>query len=178
MMQTITSLRPNMSRDDLLRTVLPTSAVGRLRAMVSPVRGVADVYVPFYLCRVEIANGARHETRQLAVDAVSGRLDPYLIEEGTAFVDVRSRNVVPALISSEDAERVAVEKMRRMIYRTRFFALRDLRIAASAVSLLYVPYWLVMQGSERDLKLHVFDAVRCRPEGAKIKQMLREWLGA
>jgi hypothetical protein len=176
MMQTITSLRPNMSHEHLLRTVLPTSAAGRLRALASPVRGVADVYVPFYLCRVEIANGTRCETSQLAVDAVNGGLDPYLIGECGEFVDVRTRNCVPVVLSSEDVECAAVEKVRRTVFDSSFFAIRDLRISASADRLVYVPYWLVMLGSERDLRLKVFDAVRCRPEGAKMRTMLREWL--
>lgn len=165
-----------MSREELLGIVQPINAAGRLRAMMSPVRGVADVYVPFYLCRIHIANGTRCETKLLAVDAVSGELDPYLIEEHARFVNVRTRNVVPLVLGSDDAARVAVEKVRRMIYRTSFFSLRDLTISASADKLLYVPYWLVLLGSERDLALRVFDAVRCRPEGAKMRAMLREWL--
>lgn len=177
--QLILALRPNMSREQLFRTVLPGGAVGRVRAMVSPVRGVADVYVPFYLFKVEYENRGRREARELANDAVNGSLDLYSVDaDGASFVEISTRNVIPAVMGEVDAARALIEKTRRMIFRSGFFSMRDPRISASVLSMFYVPYWVVMIGSPSDLRLRVLDAVRGRAEGAKVRTIIRHWLAA
>jgi hypothetical protein len=178
-MTTITSLRPNMSREQLFRIVLPGGVAGRMRMLLSPVRGVADLYIPFDLFRVEIAHGTRRQTKHLAIDAVTSALDLYEVEaDELQSMQVSTRNVVPKTSSAEQSERALLDKVRRMVFRKGFFALRDVSISAALVRTFYVPYWVVMVGGERDLNLRVFDAVRCRPEGAKIRSLVREWLTA
>jgi hypothetical protein len=126
---------------------------------------------------VEIANGAHAQTKSFAIDAVSGTLDLYSLDEGALnCVDLATRNHLPVGITTAGAEFALIDKVRRIVFRTGFFALRKVRISAAFVTTIHVPYWVVMKGSERDLKLRVFDAVRCRPEGSKVRTLLQQWL--
>ena len=85
---------------------------------------------------------------------------------------------MPEARSVDEAGAVMVDKVRRMLFRTGFFALRQIEILATPVTTFHVPYWVVMAGPENDLRVQVFDAVRCRPEGAKVRALVRQWLTA
>jgi hypothetical protein len=41
---------------------------------------------------------------------------------------------------------------------------------------IYVPYWVGFRGRGSRARLAVIDAVRRKPEGAKVRQLLRTWL--
>jgi hypothetical protein len=41
---------------------------------------------------------------------------------------------------------------------------------------IYVPYWVGFRGRGVRARLAVIDAVRRKPEGAKVRQLLRAWL--
>jgi hypothetical protein len=166
-----------MSREQLFRTVLPRSFAGRLRTIISPVRGVAEVFIPFHLFHVTITNARRSEARQLAIDAMTHGLDLYELNvEELVKMPLSARNMISASGSLDRAQHALIERVRRMVFRKGFFSVRDLTIEATLVSTFYVPYWVVMVGGEHDLNLRVFDAVRCRPEGAKVRSVVRQWL--
>ncbi len=70
------SLKPNVTRNEAVETFRgrgPGAFLTRLRN--GALRCVADVYVPFRLYRVEIANGATAQRHWFALDAVNGMLD-------------------------------------------------------------------------------------------------------
>ena len=175
--ETVRCLSANMSREQLFRTVLPQGLAGRLLAMISPVRGVAEAFIPFHLFDVTINNAGRTETRQFAIDAVTHGLDLYEVNHNKLITaELNPRNLIPASDNSEQAEHALIERVRRMVFRRGFFAVRDMTITAALVNTFYVPYWVVLAGGEHDLKLRVFDAVRCRPEGAKVRAIVRQWI--
>jgi hypothetical protein len=64
-----------------------------------------------------------------------------------------------------------------LLFTTGFFRLRNLQIAAEAVAgEIYVPYWVGFRGRGLRARLAVIDAVRRKPEGAQVRQLLQAWL--
>jgi hypothetical protein len=143
-------------------------------------RSVALVHVPFRLYRIEIANGTRLSEACLALDAVDGSLDPYRFEvppEDGALVEVEARNRLEARLDPARSVALLEGKLRRMIFQTGFFRVRDLRFHAEGAPLdLHVPYWLGFYGETVEARLRVLDAVRRRFEGAKARALFEGWL--
>ena len=64
-----------------------------------------------------------------------------------------------------------------MVFTQGFFRVRDLKIEATPVSgEICVPYWVCFRGSGDRAYLAILDAVRRRPEGAKVRRLVEEWL--
>ena len=182
-MTSVTSLKPKVSRQEALALLDTPGLAGVLgRAVRGPLRMVADVYVPFRLFRVEVINGSRREMFLLAVDTVSGQLDPYRFAsapDANAFVEVETRNRPKTLLNDDLAGQVAREKARRLIFSSGFFRIRDLSIRAEAEGLAFhIPYWIGFFGAGEGARLSVVDAVRRRVEGPKARQFFRDWLAS
>lgn len=141
---------------------------------------VADAYVPYHLYEVEVASGARPYASWLAVDAVTGALDPYQFEhpptaQELTLVETRNRPR-PALDESQTLA-LLEQKVRRIVYQTGFFRVRALRIRATRLAgELHVPYWLGFYERGGALRLRVLDAVRRRFEGGKARALFEGWL--
>jgi hypothetical protein len=57
-----------------------------------------------------------------------------------------------------------------------FTRVRDLTIEATSLpGEICVSYWVCFRGPDDRLQLRVLDAVR-RPEGAKVRRLIEEWL--
>jgi len=143
---------------------------------------VATVYVPYRLFRLEIMNGSRRDTFLLAVDTVSGQLDPYRFvsaPEPSGLVEVETRNYPEALVADNVAGEIAKEKARRLIFSSGFFRIRNFSIRSEAEGVpFHVPYWIGFFGAGERANLSVLDAVRRRVEGSKARQFFRDWLAS
>jgi hypothetical protein len=175
----ILALRPNVTPEQALAR-LRGGALGRL--VGRPLRSVAQVYVPFQLYRAEVHAGARPWAAYFALDAVTGTLDPYRFERPpleTELLRVETRNrPEPALPDGEVARRLR-DKLRRLVFQTGFFRVRELRIDLERVPPdLHVPYWLGFYGHGQAARLRVLDGVRRRLEGAKARVLFEDWLAA
>jgi hypothetical protein len=177
-LQSITSLRPNVSREDAIET-FGRSLWRRLR--LGPLRSVAELYVPFRMFTAEISSSRSTEQRIIAVDLARGSLDLYAFEAlptDSELISVESRNVLPSWQSREASAATAQHKVQRVLFQTGFFKLRDLRIQMRQESDIYIPYWVGFFGSERRLNLAVMDATRRTIEGGRLRQLVKEWLEA
>lgn len=180
-MARIQSLRANVTRDEALEQFNAHDLSGLLRRLrLGPVRSLAGVYVPFRLFVMDIRNGLQRENRFLAVDAVGGTLDPYgfeAIPRGEDFVELETRNGLPAKLDESRLRDAAIERTRRQLYSQGFFRIRKLVISAEPVPVdLYVPYWIGFFGRGERAHVVVLDAVRRRFEGAKARALFEEWL--
>lgn len=172
-------LKPNVTQEEALRAF---SAAGfaalywRIRS--GPLRRIADVYVPYFLFRVQCEN-ARH---LFAIDAVDGSLDLFEFPQVPAdseFIAARGRNRVEAALKEEQAAQLLREKVLRVIFQQGFFRLRDARLGISLVPCeMHLPYWLGFYGRENSAGCRVMDAVRRRIEGAKASAFFEHWLAA
>ena len=108
---------------------------------------------------------------------LQGNLDLYQFDQVPDVMVVETRNCPPALLDEERARDLVVEKFRRVVFNQGFFRLRSPQFAAHPLpGEIHVPYWVAFRGQGAQANLEVIDAVRRRPEGAKVKKMLEEWL--
>ncbi len=161
----------------------PPGPSGYLRDRVfGRLQSVAEFYVPFRLFQVEISNQGVSQQRIFALDVVAGSLDLYefqTLPEARDIDYVTTRNYAEAILSEEQAAEILIVKVQRILYLRGFFRLRNLRISATAVpGDFHIPYWVGFRGHGARAKVFVFDAVRRRIEGAKVKGLLRDWLNA
>lgn len=180
-MNAILSLRPNVTREEAVRTFLPRTPMGLMRGLaMGRLRAVAEVYLPFRLHRVEIVNrGVRH-SRFFGLDAIRGELDLYGFEHAPSEADllpIETRNRPQPVLEEARACEILVEKVRRLLFGEGFFRIRDLTISAEPRSLeFHVPYWIGIYGEDGLVRLAAIDAVRRRAEGAKVRDLLSQWL--
>ena len=141
---------------------------------------MAQIFVPYHLFRVEIADGRRHQTSHFAIDAVSGTLDVYRFEQGIADLDLvplRSSNRVGARLDVGDAWPLLEDRLQRILFQTGFFRLRNPRVSGEPERVdLHVPYWVGFYEHGPQVRLQVLDAVRGRFEGAKARALVESWL--
>jgi len=181
-MQRIRSLKPNVTREEAIRHFSKGVVNGAAKLIRGPIHSLAELYIPYRLFHVKICSAGREQNLTFAMDAVRGVLDLYQLPPHTAedqFLTLQTRNVLPADLDAAQAEERLIAKVRRMIYTRGFFRVRDLKIEALPVpGEICVPYWVCFRGTSERVHLAVLDAVRRRPEGAKVRRLVEEWLSS
>ena len=179
-MTSIQSLKPNVTREEAIRHFSNGVVNGAAKLIRGPVRSLAELYIPYRLFQVKIRSGDREQNQTFALDAVRGVLDLYQLPALTAddqFLTLQTRNVLPAGLDATQAEERLIAKVRRMIFTRGFFRVRDLKIEAIPLpGEICVPYWVCFRGSSERAHVAILDAVRRRPEGAKVRRLVEEWL--
>jgi hypothetical protein len=180
-MPEICTLRPNVTREEAIREFNSRGVRGFFRAMLlGRLRRVAKVYIPFRLYRAHITDGAKHQSVLLALDAFSGGLDLYSFDsvpDAGATVRLESRNHPQPRLPEVLTREMVIARIRRIVFRTGFFRVRDLHIRVELVlPELHVPYWVGFRGDRGHARVAVMDAVRRRLEGARLRQLVLEWL--
>ena len=145
-----------------------------------PLRSIADFYVPFRIFEVEIVNSGRRDHRLIAIDAVVGSLDPYFFEEPPTpnqFVEVATRNFLSASLDPDQAKKLVVTKVQRLLFTKGFFRMRNLAISVSPLAgEICIPYWVGFRGHGASASFDVIDALRRQPEGARVRRLIHQWL--
>jgi hypothetical protein len=177
----IRSLKPNVTRDEVIRQFSGNGPSAMLRNLFQgPLRSVAELYIPFRLFRVQITNRGISEEKLVAVDAVSGSLDLFQFDHvpnGNETLAVETRNRPSITLTDALLTDHVLAKLRRVLFSRGFFKMRDLQLSAVPLQEeLHIPYWIGFRGSEEKVRLSVIDAVRRRPEGAKLRRLVQEWL--
>jgi hypothetical protein len=178
---TIRSLKPNVSLDEALRHFTGGVRGKVSKALRGPARSVAELYIPYRLFKTRIENSGHEERRIYGLDAVEGVLDLFEFRElpgENEVARIKNRNALASRVMAEEAREQLTGKVRRLVFSRGFTRLRNLKIEVSAVEgdLLYIPYWVCFRGRDQDARVEVMDAVRRRPEGAKVRTMVEEWL--
>jgi hypothetical protein len=176
----IRSLKANVTREEAIRHFTNGMLNGVVELIRGPVRSLAEFYIPYRLFEVRIRSGGREQTQTFAMDAVRGCIDLYRLPSVAAddqLLTLQTRNVLPADLNAAQAEERLIAKVRRMVFTQGFFRVRDLKIEATPVSgEICVPYWVCFRGAGDRAHLAILDAVRRRPEGAKVRRLVEEWL--
>src|SRR5438270_3047451 len=178
----IQTLKPNVTQQEALRTFSGagiSTLYWRLRS--GPLRRIADVYVPYWLYRVQYNMGRAAHSTLFAIDAVNGSLDLFTfpcIPPETHLISVHTRNYVAPSLQSSAAEQLLRQKVLRVIFQQGFFKVRDLNLQVAREPLeLHIPYWLGFYG-HAVARCRVLNAVRRRMEGAKAAALFESWLAA
>src|SRR6266478_3874583 len=166
----IQTLKPAVTQQEALRTfsgVGPSTLYWRMRS--GPLRRIADVYVPYWLYRVQYNLGRAAHATLFAIDAVNGSQDLF---------SIHTRNRIAPLLQHSSAEALLRQKVLRVIFQQGFFKVRDLNLEIALQPLeLHVPYWLGFYGNAA-ARCRVLNAVRRRMEGAKASALFESWLAA
>lgn len=179
-MARIRSLRPNVTREEAMEQFSSGMFDFLRETAFGPLRSVADFYIPFQLFQIEILNGGKRDLRMFGLDAVNGSLDLYHFAQlpgQRELFYLETRNCTEPLLGEAEAQRIVIAKVQRLLFSTGFFRVRNLQINAEPVAgEVYVPYWVGFRGRGVRARLALIDAVRRRPEGAKVRHLLRTWL--
>src|SRR5271154_6374146 len=177
------SLRANVTQQEAFHA-FRGSGLGALylRTVRGPLQRLAAAYVPFRLYRVQYDLGRTHNSRTFGLDQVDGSLDLFefaSIPGNDRLVVLESRNVLPARISSEQADAAVRERSLRTIFQGGFFQVRNLDLRIESLDEKFcMPYWLGFYGSDGALRCRVMDAVRRRMEGSKAAALFETWLAS
>lgn len=180
-MPLVRSLNSAVDREEASRLLDPPGFRGFLgRARRGSLRALADVYVPFQLFRVTILNNSKPREILFAVDLVTGALDPFhfpSVPGAGEICEKETRNALDPGLTSVQAEEKAIEKVRRFVYSTGFFRIRNLEIRAAALPpFFFHPYWLGFFALGETAQIAVLDAVRRRREGNKARAFFSDAL--
>jgi hypothetical protein len=177
----IQTLKPNVTQQEALRTFSAGFSTLYWRMRSGPLRRIADVYVPYWLYRVQYNMGRAAHSTLFAIDAVNGSLDLFTFPSvpGAAdFVTVHTRNCISPSLPQPTAEALLRQKVLRVIFQQGFFKVRDLNLQVAQEPLeLHVPYWLGFYGRAA-ARCRVLNAVRRRIEGGKASALFESWLAA
>lgn len=145
-----------------------------------PLRGIADIYIPYRLYKVMLDDRRLQSVRYYAVDAAAGTLDPYefpTAPEENAWAELDTSNFHPVRLSESETKKIAVEKVRRSLYSSGFFRLTNPGITAELIKPeFYTPYWAGFYGSSKNVSIRVMNAVQQTMEGSKFRHLLKTWL--
>jgi hypothetical protein len=179
-MSRIQTLPPNVTREQAIRHFTEGMLNRMAEVIRGPARSLAELYIPYRLFQVKIRSAGREQNQTIALDAVSGVLDLYEFPapaSGAGLLTLETRNALPVGLDATQANDLLVAKIRCMIFTRGFFRVRDLTIEATPLpGEICVPYWVCFRGSDDWLHLRALDAVRRRPEGAKVRRLIEEWL--
>jgi|SRR5215470_8896653 len=171
----IQSLKPNVSRDEAVQAL--NSPARNL--LFGPLRAIADFYIPFFLFNIDITNRGQRTTTIFGLDAVNGTLDLYRFDHlplESEIVHVETRNFVTAALEDDRSRDLVIAKVRRVVFSSGFFRIRDLHISAERQPReIHVPYWVGFRGTNT-ANVIILDAVRRKIEGSKVRHILHSWL--
>ncbi len=178
------ALKRHVTRDEAMEAFQRRGLFGMFHR--DPLRSVADVYVPYHLFRVEIAERRRQQTSYVAVDALRGMLDPYQFDRAIEAADLvtidgHTRNRMRATLDVAAGSQVVRDAVRRILFQTGVYRLRAPRITVTPEPIdLHVPYYLGFYGRAGECasvaRMRVMDAVRRRFEGGKARALFEGWL--
>jgi hypothetical protein len=174
---TICALQNKTSHELALRKL---DGSGVSRWLRGPLRGVAEIYIPYRLYKVTLSDRGVQSSRYYALDAAAGTLDPYEFHtppEEETLVEVQTRNVHPAKLDENASRSLALEKVRRLLFSRGFFRIVNPQITAELVKPeFHIPYWVGFYGSEQNVKVAVLDGIRQTVEGSKARRIVEAWL--
>jgi len=178
-MDAIRSLKPNVSREAATQHF--TGGTFRPADWFrGPVHAIGELYIPFRLFEVTIRNRGKADRGIFGLDAAQGVLDPYQFPAAPLPEDLiflQTRNVLPSVLSTEEARERLLGKVRRLVFSRGFFRMREVEFEAVQIpGEVCIPYWVGFRGHDGEVRVSVLDAVRRRPEGAKVRQMVEAWL--
>ena len=177
----IRSLQSVVSHELAWRRLSSAGASGVFRRwMTGRLLGIADIYIPYHLYKVRLDDRRVCTQRLLAVDALSGNLDPFEFAESPMqdrCIYIETRNCLPAQLSEAETHASALAKFRRLLFSKGFFRLAKPEISIELIeSEFHVPYWAGFYGEEQSVRILALDAIRGTIEGGKVTNSVKAWL--
>ncbi|HEV7522588.1 MAG TPA: hypothetical protein VGP89_15905 [Candidatus Angelobacter sp.] len=176
----IRSLQSVVDRELAWRSLSPRGALGIVRRWrAGKLLALSDIYIPYRLYQIKVDDHRVRSTRFLAVDAISGALDPYEFAESPLHgrcVEVDAANYLPAQLAEDDSRTLVLEKVRRLLFSGGFFRLVKPAITTNLIGEFYIPYWAGFYGEAHNVSVLILNAVRGTIEGSKASNLVKNWL--
>lgn len=139
---------------------------------------VIDFHIPYLMFEALITNADRTMKKFMAIDAVTGALDPYIFDHVPSEDEreiVESERAPSAEITEAAALEILEEKIKRMLYLKGFFRVKEVRIKGRYLETLHVPYWVGVYRRNDEVRVEAVNAVRGVHEGAKVREVITRW---
>lgn len=140
-----------------------------------------DFYIPYHLLQVKLSNSRANTDSLFAMDAVTGRLDPYQFEQPPALEHlllIETPYVAPTRLDGEQALALLRERLMRMVFLKGFFRVSKIQLSGELIASWHMPYWVGVYERHHQVHLEVIDAVRGKFEGAKLREIVTDWFRA
>jgi hypothetical protein len=149
-------------------------------AWTGPMRSLADVYVSFRLYSVEVKSRKHNSRHLIAVDCVTGTLDPCRFDRvpsDSEIIRIETRNALGPKLEETTTREIASQHIRREIYRTGFLSVTPIQLRVELPALeFYLPFWIGFFGHGEIARLRVLDALSHRLHGAKARAFFKAWM--
>lgn len=176
----IRSLPSVVDRELAWRSLSPRGPLGILRRWrAGKLLALGDIYIPYRLYQVKVDDHRVHSSRFLAVDAISGGLDPYEFSESPipgSCAEVEATNQMPARLAENETHALVLKRVRRILFSAGFFRLVKPVITAEIVGEFYIPYWAGFYGELHNVSVLMLNAIRGTIEGSKASNLVKTWL--
>jgi hypothetical protein len=176
----IRTLQSVVGREQALRILSPRGLVGIVRRWhTGKLFALGDIYIPYRLYQVKVDDYRVRSARFLAVDAISGGLDPYEFAESPLHercAEVETANYLPTQLAEAHTRTLVSEKVRRLLFSTGFFRLVKPAITMDLIGEFHIPYWAGFYGEAHNVSVLMLNAVRGTIEGSKASNLLKTWL--
>lgn len=172
-------LKANVSRAEAVAQFDSMGARKWGLPFLAPLRSIAEIYIPFQLFNAKITQRQITECKIMAVDLLSGDLDPFSfpsLPRPDQMTRIESRNHAHPRLTLQEVQSKLETKLQRLFFQSGFFRVGNLSIAIEPVEMLFVPYWVGFFGSGANASVEVLDAVRRVREGSKVRTAVLEWL--
>src|SRR3954470_4349965 len=112
----IRSLQSVVDRELAWRSLSPQGMLGIVRRWRNgKLLALGDIYIPYRLYQINVDDHRVRSTRFLAVDAISGVLDPYEFAESPLHgrcMELDTANYLPAQLAEAHTRALVLEKVR------------------------------------------------------------------
>ncbi|HXG92529.1 MAG TPA: hypothetical protein VNN73_09185 [Blastocatellia bacterium] len=170
----ITSLKPTVTRDEAAR---------KLKGFVREIRRgrlalIVEFYIPYRLFETFITNADVTVTKVMAIDAVTGALDPYAFDQPPAASEreiISSERALEAALSEARSLELLEEKIKRGLYLKGFFRVKNPQVRGLYLETIHVPYWVGVYRQGDKAWIEALNAVRGQREGSKVREIITEW---
>ena len=173
------ALKPNVTREQALQLFTAGPLAFATGLVHGRARSISDLCIPYRFFQVKVKTRGKEEARIFALEAFRGVMDLYEFSEVPTEADlltVNTRNFLPSTLQDVHAHDALIAKVRRLIFTRGFFRIRDLHIQAIPLATeVYIPYWICFRGTN-SVYISILDAIRRKPEGAKARHLVEDWL--
>jgi hypothetical protein len=140
--------------------------------------GMSECFIPYRLYKVKIYDRGATVIRLLAVDSVSGTLDPIEFSGTTLESGCHeTRNVLPQKLSEDETRAIVLRQARRIVFSSALIQSSNPSIEVDLVqSDFYLSYWIGFYGDKKDMDLLVLNATILSYEGGKLTECVKAWI--
>jgi hypothetical protein len=175
----IRAFKSAMNSEMAQRKLSSNGLGGLLRRCISgKILALSEIFIPYRLYKIKTQDCGARAIRFLAVDSVSGTLDPIEFSgTGMEYECRETRNILPQKISEDETRAIVVSKLQRAVFSSSLFQFRNTSFVLELVEPdFYLPYWIGFYGDRKNIDLLVLNSITHAFEGGRMTACVKAWL--